>query len=248
MKTTIIGALLVGAVGGGMAGGALVLSLNAPDSAPSAAAERGTEEKTKAAPEAESTGAGVDERLSGRVKSLERRVSLLTLAAERGGTAFEKNAEDDANGETDLSVADVADPVFEAAVLDIFERERERKEEERETWRTELRAKRSASFASELSERLKIGGAEQDRIAQVVSDYFQAMQDLRSESAEDQPATRKEWRERMDGLRQKAEASLGEILNADQMKAYQELDDEEKIGAGRGQRRRSEEPRPAAAE
>ncbi len=236
MKLSILSALLLGSVGGGIAGGALVLTLSASDSEPRAKAERSGKEKPGPQLEVEEDeDEEVDKPLAGRVKSLERRVSLLTLAAERGGTAFAKG-DADADGNEDLSMADVADPVFEAAVLDIFERERERKEEEREAWRAELRTKRSASFAGELGETLQIGAAEQERIAQVVSDYFQAMQELRGGSPEERPATRKEWRERMDALRQKADESLGEILDADQMKAYQALDDDEKIGFGRGRR------------
>ncbi len=238
VKLSILSALLLGSVGGGIAGGALVLTLNASESEPKAEAERSAKEKSRPKLEAEEDDEDVDNPLSGRVKSLERRVSLLTLAAERGGTAFAKG-DAGADSDEDLSMADVADPVFEAAVLDIFERERERKEEERETWRAELRTKRSTRFASELGERLQIGTAEQERIAQVVSDYFQALQEMRGGSAEERPATRKEWRERMDGLRQKADESLGEILDADQMKAYQALDDDEKIGFGRGRGRRA---------
>jgi hypothetical protein len=134
--------------------------------------------------------------------------------------------------------------VFEAAVLDIVDREQERKEEERSTFRAELRQKRSAQFATHLSEKLRLRSDQQEQIARAITEYFEARQEMRDDENPNRPVTRKEWRERMGALSDKADEQLAKILDPDQLTAYEALDEDEKLSRGWGRRSDGNTQRP----
>src|SRR6187402_3190479 len=112
MAQAVVVGTLAGLVGGII--GALVTLVVQPARVvqPEAAAA----EETDASAE---DGAPSDEGMARRLESLERRLSLLTLAAARANGEAAEAAP--ADGATPPSQADVADPVFEAAVLDILD-------------------------------------------------------------------------------------------------------------------------------
>ena len=133
----LVGALALAAILGGAVGGFVVTRLGQGDqpAAKAESARRGPAEDERG--ESEDEGDPEIEALRGRTASLERRISLLTAALARGQDAPQG---DDAEGEAeDPRSADVADPVFEAAVLDIVDRERERADGERDTRRCQDR-------------------------------------------------------------------------------------------------------------
>lgn len=178
--------------------------------------------------------------VAGRLRSLEHRVSLLTAALSRadGGRAIEDSA---GRGE------DVADPVFEAAVLDIMDREGERKVTE-DSKKDELRRQeRSQRFAEHLGESLKLDNgleldSEQKReVSRVVNQYFEDLRALREGEGDRRPVTRAEWRKTMGEITERAEHALMESFTPEQKEKYEALDDDEKLGFGR--RSRAQEPK-----
>lgn len=232
MKTNVLVVGLLGSVLGGMAGSFLTLKVASPDVERERVSAGAREEDEDLDDDLDSENAGEgDERE--RMRNLEHRVSLLTAALSRkGGGADMKDTIDAADEGTQFS--DVADPVFEAAVLDIMDREQERKEGERETFRTELRAKRGQQFADRLTETLSLRADQREEIAQAITKYFETMHEMRNDESPDRPVTRKEWRERMEALNAENDKAFERILDADQLSAYQALDEDEKVSFGRG--------------
>lgn len=170
-----------------------------------------------------------------RIRRLEHRLALVTAALQKE-RASPRQDESDGNelsldGETN-DARDVADPVFEAAVLDIVDRERERKEEERATWRKQLHGERGKRYATELAESLQLTEQQQDELAQTVAEHFEHWRALREDESPDRPATRSEWRKVREQLNGELERSLKTILGPEQFARYEELDPEKKLGWG----------------
>lgn len=186
-------------------------------------------ERTDAGEEEEEPEA---EALRGRMAALERRVSLLTAALARGQQA----PGDDAAGPSPRE-ADVADPVFEAAVLDIMDRERERADGERETRRVELRTQRTARVSEGLATNLGLDQGQKQEVADLISSHFDAVRALRSDDNPERPVTPREWREKAAELERTLQARLAEVLSPAQMAAYQALDPEDQISTGFGRPR-----------
>lgn len=169
-----------------------------------------------------------------RMRKIEHRIALLSHAlAQREGRESGQLGDEGDSGR--VVATDVADPVFEAAVLDIMDREESRKTEERDTWRSELRVERSRRFATELQKPLGLSADQRDRVAEVVQAYFQEFQDLRD--SPDRPVTRRQWAERTENLQKTLEEGLKATLTPSQYSAYEALSDEDKIGFGWGRGR-----------
>jgi hypothetical protein len=195
-------------------------------------------------PRAPSPKEGASE--STRIAALERRVALLTAALARGDASL---AKDQPEVDGALKEVDVADPVFEAAVLDIMDRESERKDGERETRRADLVAQHGKRLSSELTETLGLAAEQQAEIARVVTEHFEKFRALRSDEAPDRPITRRDWQKRTEELNQVAQSELQKILTPAQFEQYQKLDPDDQIGFGwgrgrEGAERRANPPRP----
>ena len=128
---------------------------------------------------------------------------------------------------------DVADPVFEAAVLDIVDRENERKKSEGKAWRKQLQTETSKRYASELTESLQLSHDQQEQVAAVVADYFERLAALRDQDAPSRPATRLEWRAAHERVNQSIDERLSNILSPAQLASYEALEPEQKLGFGR---------------
>lgn len=248
-----VGALALVAVvgaGAGAAGGYFAGSSRAPSVGGEAAEKeprtsgRDGKDDLSDEPRAASPRMGSSE--STRIAALERRVTLLTAALARGDASLAKEKDEDG---TSLEDVDVADPVFEAAVLDILDRESERKDGERETRRANLVAQHGQRLSGELTEKLGLAAEQQAEIARVVSEHFEKLRNLRSEDAPERPVTRRDWQKRMEELNQAAQSELEKVLSPAQFEQYQKLDPEDQIsfGWGRGREaaeRRENPPRP----
>ena len=209
MKAAILLPLLASLVGGGV-GTALTLGVVGK---PEAKAEREPASEADDTDEANDApdsapGANNHDGAAGRIRAVEHRVALLTRALAQGAAGGGDAADED--GLIPEGASDVADPVFEAAVLDIFDREQERKEEEKNTHRTNLQAQRSKKAASSLASSLSLSDAEQEKVSEVVNDYFQSFRDLRD--SPDRPATRREWRDKAQEMQKAMETRLQEVL------------------------------------
>ncbi len=242
-------AALVGAMSGAL-GGYLSANARADSLVGEARSERegsgdGETNGNEGAPHGVATGAARASRSDNqRIAALERRVSLLTAALARGDSELVEGEANEEHGELDS--VDVADPVFEAAVLDIMDREEERRDDERESRRNDLVAERGRQLSSRLAQTLGLSPAQQERIAKVVTDHFNSFRELRSDDAPNRPVTRRDWQERMEQINETAMGKLREVLTPAQFEQYEQLDPDDQIsfGWGRGGRvfERSERP------
>lgn len=171
-----------------------------------------------------------------RLIALERKLSLLASSALRNTGA---QPEDDA---ALPSNADVADPVFEAAVLDIMDRERERQDTERDQRRETVRKERTERTANDLETKLGLKGDQKTRVVGVIDEHYAEMTKLRE--SENPPANRREWRQKMEEITARTNETLSAIFSPTQMASYQALEPDEQIGQiGGGGRERSREER-----
>lgn len=171
--------------------------------------------------------------LAARIRSLEQRVSLLTaaLGAARGETAA-------GTGEpaSELTSADVADPVFEAAVRDLLDRIDDERREER-TERTRRRAGHGAQrVADRLTQELGLTERQQQELLDIFKAHYETLATLRDQDATDAPATPGEWRARMAEIRQSTDTKLEEALTPAQLEKYRNLDTSEFFGGPRRRR------------
>lgn len=241
----LAGALALAAVLGGAVSGFVVTRFGHAE-APRAAKE--TKDSRRAPPqdpdeEAEEEGDSEVEALRGRLASLERRVSLLTAALARGQEA-QADGEEEAG--TNPRSADVADPVFEAAVLDIVDRERERSDGEREARRAAQRTQRTARVSETLAGKLGLEEPQKVKVAELISAHFDALRALRSDDNPERPVTPREWREKAAAIEQELQENLKGVLSSQQLAAYQALDPDDQIGSGFGRPRGRGAPREEA--
>jgi len=231
----LVGALGLAAILGGAVGGFVVARMGpaeaqAKKEAPGARAARDGEA------EADEEGDPEVEALRGRIASLDRRISLLTAAFARGQEA---PAEGEEETGTNPRSADVADPVFEAAVLDIVDRERERADGERETRRAELRTQRTARVSESLAGTLGLDEQQKAKLAELITGHFDALRALRDDENPERPVTPREWREKAQQIEQQLQENLKGVLSSQQLAAYQALDPDDQIGGGFGRRGRA---------
>lgn len=229
-------ALLGAAVVGGTVGGVVGARVAAPKDVPAQGRKIAREDAPRArAVESDDEGEDSEvEALRGRLGAMERRISLLTAAMARGQAAPEGDEEPSGTSPRD---ADVADPVFEAAVLDIMDRERERADGEREVRRSELRTQRIARLSQSLKTNLGLDDGQEARLAEVVTAHFEALRALRSDDNAERPVTPREWREKAAEIEQQLQQSLATVLTPKQLAAYQALEPEDQIGGGFGRPR-----------
>ncbi len=233
MKSPWMFAFLGSLVGGGLSSWVTHWALSPPEVTAEKPAK--TSRPTAKGRDADEEGEGSEE-VNERLRKLEHRLSVMTRAVAQRSNGEPGQDDDDDGRLLPEGASDVADPVFEAAVLDIMDREVERKAEEQDTWRKELQVERSKRFASELGKQLTLATQEQEKIAQIITEHFESFRALRD--SPDRPVTRREWTEKSAELQAALEQRMKEALSPAQYQIYQELPPEDKIGffPGRGER------------
>ena len=233
LATAIIAAVLGGAVGSGVT---LAVSHPwTPEPETKAARQKRTldDDTKRSRAESSDEAPGPTSRRSGsddaRFAALERRVKVLTAAL------AQQDQRGDGGSAAPGGAVDVADPVFEVAVMDIIDRVEAQKKEERDERRDEMRRQFSARMSDELETALGLTAEQKRKLGEVIAAHFDAIRALRD--AEDRPATRAEWRKRIDAVTAQSEHELEAFLSPDQMSSYRELDAEQRIGGGWGRGR-----------
>jgi hypothetical protein len=243
----LILACVFSALGGGLVSGIVVGRF---DDAP---VEQEQPKKTKKAAPAKA-----DSALEARLVEVERQLSSLrrSMQARQALTKYAESIQEEsesADGKrptkpTLKGVVDDADPVFELAVRSVMDRVEWEKDEERKAVRQQRRSERASRQTALLSERLQLSPEQAQEVAALLTTQMDSFRSLRNRdegSTESRPATRSEWRERIQAIRKETESKLSEVLSDDQMKAYLSLAEEEGIG-GRGFGRRGAAPGAAA--
>jgi hypothetical protein len=221
---TLLLSAVVGGAAGGLVSGAFLAQRKDPHPTRAAGAA--------VAQEAPPPTAEDEHETLERLQRAEHRIALLTAALQKEERNELLAEDEDGATPTDggSDATDVADPVFEAAVLDIIDREQERKEEERASWRRQLQVQRGSRYAAELTEPLQLSPEQQADVSQAVVEYFEKWRTLREDNSAERPATRNEWRATRDRMNQTFDEKLRTILRPDQAATYDALPADQKVG------------------
>lgn len=232
----VVGGALIGGVCG-----ALVVTRLLPshDKAPQLGRVSTHEAPQGAKAQDDEEGVESVEALKIRLSSLERRVSLLTFAQEHRSPTREVADEEETDPGQPKKTVD--DPVFEAAVRDIFDRVEDERDSQRNTRRDQRETERSERWVSAMSQQLQLREDQQQQVKALLQKQSESMRALRDSNAEDRPVLRSEWQAKMRAISQEAETALAGLLDASQRTKYDALDDADKIDSrgsfGRGAQR-----------
>lgn len=232
-RTTLLLASLGSAVTGGLIGGAVVASL-APDGNPS----RDETERVEApAPESVDVTALETKlaELEGRLDSLgrqQRSRKALEQYAQRLEEGEGKGGGPAATGHGPAGgVVDAEDPVFELAVRSVLDRVDWERDEEERLVRAQRRSERTERQTALLTERLLLSPEQAQHVSRALNAQMDRFRALREDNpSEPRPATRSEWRERVDGIREQTEKDLQGVLDEKQLEGYRSFIESEGLG------------------
>lgn len=184
---------------------------------------------TSPAPAPAPADAELTERLSAieqRLAVIEPRLRLLPALVEAQAARVEPALE---RAGAAAEVPPVDSPVFEAAVLDIIERNEDGRHSERSAAREAKRRQRSAHWANELTMRLGLSPAQTERLSAIQTKLQEDLDAQRSTTSDGQFIPREVRRNARTALRQNAEDQVRGVLEPRQLTAYESLDDELKL-------------------
>lgn len=182
------------------------------------------------------------EQLGARVFELERRVATMQSLIQRlvlGQRAEAEKSSTDVNA-AGSSELDIADPVFEAAVADIIDRDIERRRAERQEKRREKREQEINTSVAELATTLGLGPQQTAKMTELLHSHWEELVQVREDPAPN--LSREERRAKQDALVSATEAKFMQLLNPRQVEEYRKLPNKQKIKMGG----RSERDRPAS--
>jgi hypothetical protein len=217
---SLSGVIAIAAVAGGVIGGGVAWAV---------AGGRASSPKSVSSAMA---GTDADERLAAlerRMAQAERR-SLLRPATPAGGTPAAPNPLPPTAAQGQPEEADVADPVFEAAVRDVMLRVDEERENERQMQRDEQRQAAAQRWAADLTERLGLREDQKAKLLTLAREFYDQMREtFRGDAgAGAAPGDR---REKVQALRKQYDEKLGTVLDGTQLGEYQKLDEGMKLGS-----------------
>lgn len=222
---------MLSALVGGLAGGLLVWAL-VPKPAEPAPTPDGAVVEQPATPEApagapESGPGGESEgeriqRLEASIRGLQARVT------EQSKVDVYEEAEGEEGKRVTLSAAD---PKFQNAVRAVIDKAKWEAEQEERDKRDEQQDQRIARQLDDLIEVLDLSDQQADQVEVVLEAQAQFFRSLRE--GENRPVTRKDWQDRFAEAQAETKKKLGEILDADQLAAYEKHQEEQWGGWGR---------------
>lgn len=184
-----------------------------------------------AAPREESHGS---EDLGARVIELERRVAKmqsliqrLVLGQRSGAEEPNEKSEPSPGASAEL---DIADPVFEAAVADIIERDIERRKAERQEKRRQKREQELQASVAQLTKTLELRPDQQSQVSDLLASHWDKLSELRDDAAPN--LTREERRSKIGQLVGATEEALSRIFDSRQQESYRALPDKQKLKLG----------------
>jgi hypothetical protein len=213
-----VSSALIGGITG--ASVALFAASGSPKKAPKSASAPGADP-------GESTGAPLEERLANleqALRVLERRrpSPLRSLPSADAGSA----ATAAPGGEGSA----VDDPVFEAAVRDVIERAEIDRDNEREVRREDRRKQMATRWADDIAPRLNLNEQQKAKLLDIAQQFMSELGRLWGERDGGAPQSRTERRAEMQRLREQSEQKLRTILDPNQMRTYDSLGEEDKLG------------------
>lgn len=225
--------LLVAAGMGAVTGGGVAALISRHESSDSRPAAEVTPTSERP-PKVENTTASDD--VIARITQLERRVATLQvlqqrLALDRQGNDAERAPAGDV-ATSDPNALDVADPVFEAAVADIIDRDIERRRTERREERQQQREQEIERSVSQLSQALSLAPTQRSELLRLLNDHHAKVSELR-ENAEPNVDNRVNLRASFDALARATEESVMRVMSPQQANTYRALPRNEQIDLGR---------------
>jgi hypothetical protein len=170
-----------------------------------------------------------------RVQELERRVAAIQALQDRLVMRQRAEAMGRASSSTDVvptgsGSVDVADPVFEAAVADIIDRDMERRRAERQEQREQRRLQEIQQSTRRLSEKLGLSSQQESELTHLLTEHWQKLTEVRDDSNPD--SSREERRKKSDAVIRNTEAALVGTLGPQNAAVYQALPAKEKLKLG----------------
>jgi hypothetical protein len=243
-KTTILLTSLAGAIVGGLLGGMLVATMAPEPEKPARSKEQRTETRATHDPDVTALQTKVAE-LEGRLQTLQRRQNS-RQALEQYARQLSKG--DDStkadNGKTPApGSVDAEDPAFELAVRSVLDRVDWERNEEQRLVREQRRSERAERQTKLLTERLVLSPEQASRVSEALTQQMDRFRALREGDGQGRPATRDEWRKRVDEIRGQTEKDLSGVLDDKQLEGYRAFVEDEGLGGpsgfGRGRQLRA---------
>lgn len=234
MSKILIYSVLAASVSGAL-GGALTASLlNGGDKK---ASSKTSKEVSRV--EARAAEPTLDETLR-RLTGVERQVASLRTIQQR--LMLERQAAEDEDPNHDTPQLDVADPVFEAAVMDIVGRSSEKRRMERQEQRRHRRSQMITDSVGKLAQSINLNAAQVGQLSEIVESHWDRLQELRETPPQ---GDRAERREQLAALANTAEEHIRKVLDSRQIAAYEALPPDAKLDVGRRRERNNEPSRPS---
>lgn len=234
-KTSYV-VLLSAALGAVAGAGSAALVARGDDEKPGASRKTQATERVSA-----EKPASTSDELAARVVELERRVSTMQSLMQRLVLGQRAEAEDDStNGKPAGSgELDIADPVFEAAVADIIERDMDRRRAERQEKRRQQRGQEISTSVAELAQTLNLAPQQASQLTALLNEHWDELWQVRENPGPN--LSREERRAKIDALVNATDAKFMQILNPRQAQEYSKLPNKQKIKiGGRPERERSQ--------
>jgi hypothetical protein len=246
-KTTVLSSSLASAIVGGLLGGMLVATMAPEPAKPAHSKDQRTETRAAHDPDVTALETKVAE-LEGRLQTLQRRQNS-RQALEQYARQLSKG--DDStkadNGKTPApGSVDAEDPAFELAVRSVLDRVDWERNEEQRLVGEQRRSERAERQTKLLTQRLVLSPEQASRVSEALTqqmDRFRALREGNGQDGQGQPATRSEWRKRVDEIRGQTEKDLSGVLDDKQLEGYHAFVENEGLGGpggfGRGRQLRA---------
>ncbi len=243
LKAVGVGLIALAALVGGAAGAGASWALSRPSAAEQKKQHKAIspgnvhDEESDADPEALALRL---DRLEGELRLLRKQNQSTDALRQYARVLKKSDAQDDAGAQSDgnepAPAVDAEDPTFELAVRTVLDRVDWERQEERRVTQTKRREERAKRQSELLSERLQLSAPQSQKVQDILTRQMEAFRKLRDgETDGGRPATRSEWRARIESIRTDTEHQLGEVLDDAQMDSYRKFVDEEGFaGRGRG--------------
>lgn len=234
MTKILVYSVLAASVSGAL-GGALTASLlNGGDKkAPSKPVKDASRVEARAAEPA-------PDETSRRLTDVERQVASLRTIQQR--LMLERQAAEDDDPNHEAPQLDVADPVFEAAVMDIIGRSSEKRRMERQEQRRQRRSQSIADSLGKLTQSVNLRPDQVNQLTEIMESHWDRLHELRETPPEGDRAQR---REQLMELTKSAEESVRKVLDSRQLAAYDALPQEAKLDVGRRRERNAPQRQPS---
>jgi hypothetical protein len=124
----------------------------------------------------------------------------------------------------------VDDPVFEAAVRDVIDRAEIDRDAEREVRREDRRKQMASSWADDMTTKLRLNEQQKAKVLDIAQKFMSEISRIWEQRDGGAGRSRSERRAEIQALQQQSEQALRGVLDPGQARAYDALDEDDKLG------------------